>query len=114
MDECGSSDTDSEVEKLLSDQSTDMTTAEKEYRSKSKQRGMLFTVLCLQFLSLCADTSIFPFFPSVAGVKGLTTTQMGFVFSCYELSRCIFSPIFGSLVRVLKHTAAIKILVVLS
>ena len=100
MDECGSSDTDSEVEKLLSDQSTDMATAEKEYPSKFKQRGMLFTVLCLLSLSLCADTSIFPFFPAVAKTKGLTTTQMGFVFSCYDVSRCIFSPIFGSLVRV--------------
>ena len=102
MDECGSSDTDSEVEKLLSDQSTDMATAEKEYPSKFKQRGMLFTVLCLLSLSLCADTSMFPFFPAVAKTKGLTTTQMGFVFSCYDASRCIFSPIFGSLVRVFK------------
>ena len=73
---------------------------EKKDPSKARQCGMLFTVLCLQFLSLCADTSIFPFFPAIAKVKGLTTTQMGFVFSCYELSRCIFSPVFGSLVSI--------------
>ena len=95
-----SSDSEGEVKKSLLKRNDTSEPKEKDYPSKARQCGMLFTVLCLQFLSLCADTCIFPFFPAIAEVKGLTTTQMGFVFSCYELSRCIFSPIFGSLVSI--------------
>ena len=92
-----SSDSEGEVKKSLLEHNGNTETKKKDHPSKARQCGMLFTVLCLQFLSLCADTSIFPFFPAIAKVKGLTTTQMGFVFSCYELSRCIFSPVCGSL-----------------
>ena len=100
MKRYSASDNESELQTSLLKHNDTSEPKEKDYPSKARQCGMLFTVLCLQFLSLCADTSIFPFFPAIAKEKGLTTTQMGFVFSCYELSRCIFSPIFGSLVSI--------------
>ena len=97
----GEGESESEDRKPLLKNDDNLESEEMEYSSKARQRGMLFTILCLQFLSLCADTSIYPCFPVIAKEKGLTTTQMGFVFSCYELSRFIFSPIFGSLVSML-------------
>ena len=69
--------------------------------SRTKQRGILATILFLQFCSLCADTIIFPFFPSVAKRKGLSNTEIGVIFSSYDFSRCITSPLFGSLVSIL-------------
>ena len=69
--------------------------------SRTKQRGILTTILFLQFCSLCADTIIFPFFPSVAKRKGLSNTEIGVIFSSYDFSRCITSPLFGSLVSIL-------------
>ena len=87
-------DTEDEGETLLEQSTT------KEVKpSRSKQKGMLITVLFLQFCSLCADTIIYPFFPSIAKEKGLNNSEIGGIFSAYELSRCVTSPIFGSLVR---------------
>ena len=67
--------------------------------SKARQRIVLITVLCLQFLTICADTIIFAFFPSVAKKKGLNNTEIGGIFSSFAFSRFITSPVFGSLVR---------------
>ena len=67
--------------------------------SKARQRTILITVLCLQFLTYSSDTIIFPFFPSVAKKKGLNNTEIGGIFSSFDFSRCITSPVFGSLVR---------------
>ena len=68
------------------------------YPSTARQRGMLATILFLLFVSLCADTMLFPFFPKIAVEKGLSSIQIGAVFSSYELARFVFSPVFGSLV----------------
>ena len=67
--------------------------------SRTKQRAMVVTILFLQFCALCADTIIFPFFPSIGKKKGLSNTEIGGTFSSFDLSRCIASPLFGSLVR---------------
>ena len=67
--------------------------------SKARQRVLLITVLCLQFLTISADTIIYPFFPSVAKKRGLNNTEIGGIFSSFDFSRCITSPVFGSLVR---------------
>ena len=71
--------------------------------SKWKQRGMLVSVLILILFTLTPETAIYPFFPDIAKVKGLSSTQIGIVFAAFDISRFIASPIFGSLVRILKR-----------
>ena len=92
-----SSDTEDQKATLL-EETASSDAADKQYLSIGKQRVMLCTILLLQFCSLCADTIIFPFFPLVAKEKGLTSTHVGIVFTSFDLSRFLFSPIFGSLV----------------
>ena len=89
---------DNEKQELLVE-SNEPEKKETQYPSIAKQRAMLFTTLLLLFISLCADTMLFPFFPKIAADKGLSNVEIGAVFSAYELARFIFSPIFGSLVR---------------
>lgn len=67
-------------------------------QSQRRQLSMLILVLMAQFCTLCMDTFIFPFFPEKAEQKGLTKMHIGFVYSAYELSRFLSSPIFGSMV----------------
>lgn len=66
--------------------------------SVRKQRILLLVLLSVQFLTLSVDTVLLPFFPHEGLLKGLTPTTIGIVFAVYELSRFIFSPIFGSMV----------------
>ena len=84
-------DTDDQDKPLLESKETQL--------SKNKQKTVLIVVLCLQFLTFCTDTIIFAFFPSVAKKKGLNNTEIGGIFSSFDFSRCITSPVFGSLVR---------------
>lgn len=80
---------------------SDSTTSQKDKPlSVARQRGMLFIILSLQGLALCESTTVFPFFPAVAKVKGLSALQMGIVFSSYSVARSIFSPICGSIVSI--------------
>ena len=65
---------------------------------KAKQPFIVFMILSLQFLALCSDTVIYPFFPKVAYDRGISNTNIGVVFSSYDLARFVASPIFGSLV----------------
>ena len=71
--------------------------------SRWKQRGMLAVVLILILCVLIPETAIYPFFPDMAKVKGLSSTQIGIVFAAFDISRFIASPIFGSLVCIFKH-----------
>ena len=87
-------DTDDKDKSLL-----EPTESKESQLSKTRQRIFLITVLCLQFLTICADSIIFTFFPSVAKKRGLNNTEIGGIFSSFDFSRCITSPIFGSLVR---------------
>lgn len=86
-----------ETEKLVSNDNDSKATVSSEL-SINRQRLLLFIILLLQFFSLCADTFIYPFFPYVSAKRGLTHTEVGLVFSAYDLPRFITSPIFGSLV----------------
>ena len=91
------SDTEGQKTPLL-EETRSKDAEEKQYPSIGRQRVMLCTVLLLQFCSLCADTIIYPFFPLVAKDKRLTSTHIGIVFTSFDLSRFLFSPIFGSVV----------------
>ena len=80
---------DTEDQKVLLLEETRSKDAEDiQYPSIGRQRVMLCAVLLL----------IYPFFPLVAKDKGLTSTHIGIVFTSFDLSRFLFSPIFGSLV----------------
>ena len=70
---------------------------DKQYPSIARQRGIIFTVLSLQFISLCADTIIFPFYPALAIEKGLSNTYIELVFAAFDNTKCLFSPIIGSI-----------------
>ena len=64
--------------------------------SKSKQKIMLVSLLSLQFCVLATDTFIIPFFPAVAHEKGLTEIHIGVIYSAYEMTRFIMSPVYGT------------------
>ena len=61
----------------------------------------LITTLSIQFWVQCSDTAIFVFFATTAREKGLSYSQIGIVFSSYDLARFILSPAAGSLVCLL-------------
>lgn len=42
-----------------------------------------------------AYSSIAPFFPKEATKKGLPISSLGFIFSGYSISMCVFAPVFG-------------------
>ena len=65
---------------------------------KFKNGNLILVVLC--FVNLFANSaysSIAPFYPREAVAKGVPTSVIGFVFSSYSLSMCIFAPIFAHL-----------------
>lgn len=66
--------------------------------SVGRQRLILAALILLQFISLCTDTFIIPFFPQVAMTKGLKKTEIGVVLSCFDFTRFISSPFYGSMV----------------
>jgi len=65
-----------------------------------RERFLLGTLLTAQFATLCTDTFLFPFFPHEAKSKGLKSTEIGLVFSSFELTRFAASPVAGYLVGV--------------
>lgn len=67
--------------------------------SIARQRAMLATIIGLQFFTSCFNTCAYPFYPEVATNKGLTSTEIGVVYSSYDIARVITSPIAGALVR---------------
>ena len=69
--------------------------------SKAKELLILLMLLSIQFLALCSDTIIYPFFPAVAYNRGVSNTQIGVVFASYDFARFIASPIFGTLVSLI-------------
>lgn len=97
---CSRSIADEERESLLHE-GTDIKPRAGIQLSVVKQRSMMAVILFLQFLTLSTDTILLPFFPSIGKAKGLTHTEVGVVFSAFEISRFISFPIFGSLVSAL-------------
>ena len=87
---------DEETEKLLAYNKSNI--EDKLFPSATRQRAIIFTVLCLQFSSLCGNAGLLPLFPVLAGENGLTANYIAVVLSSYELIQCLFSPLFGSLV----------------
>ncbi|KAF6041445.1 hypothetical protein EB796_000243 [Bugula neritina] len=63
-----------------------------------KERLLVVRVLTVQFIALCTDTFLYPFFPQEATAKGLTPTHIGIVFSSFELARFVSSLATGCLV----------------
>lgn len=52
--------------------------------------------MCLVNLTAnSAYSSIAPFFPYEAALKGVPTATFGFIFSGYSISMCIFAPLFS-------------------
>ncbi|XP_067943441.1 MFS-type transporter SLC18B1-like [Watersipora subatra] len=65
--------------------------------NSTKNYGMLIFLVFLQCLSRGSDTMIYPFYPEVARVEGVTMAYIGIVYSAYDLARFISSPIFGTI-----------------
>ena len=66
--------------------------------SKVRELAMMFTLLFVQYLALCSDGIIFPFFPMVAAKRGINSLCIGVVFASYDVSRFVGSLAFGSMV----------------
>ena len=66
--------------------------------SKVRELAMMFTLLFVQYLALCSDGIIFPFFPMIAAKRGYNSLSIGIVFASYDISRFIGSLAFGSVV----------------
>ena len=64
--------------------------------SKVRELAMMFALYFVQFLALCSDSLIFPFFPQVAVKRGVPNLSIGLVFASYDLTRFLASPICGS------------------
>ena len=66
--------------------------------SKVRELSMMFTLLFVQYIALCSDGIIFPFFPLIAAKRGINSLSIGVVFASYDVSRFIGSLAFGSMV----------------
>jgi predicted MFS family arabinose efflux permease len=63
-----------------------------------KYRFRVITILCLvNFTANSAYSSIAPFYPKEAIKKGVPESLLGFIFSGYSVSMCIFAPLFGKM-----------------
>ena len=69
--------------------------------SKVRELAMMFALLFIQYLTLCSDGIIYPFFPMVAAKRGINSLRIGVVFASYDVSRFIGSLAFGSVVSLL-------------
>ena len=69
--------------------------------SKVQELALTLTLFGVQFLALCSDGIIFPFYPNVAVERGISNVLVGVVFSAYDITRFLSSPIFGSLVSLI-------------
>ncbi|KAF6041449.1 SLC18B1 [Bugula neritina] len=63
-----------------------------------KERLLVVVVLTIQFVALCTDTFLYPFFPQEATAKGLTPTHIGIVFSSFEFARFLTFLTIGYLI----------------
>lgn len=86
-----------EKEALLQDSNTKLQSTDTKL-SKARELAMMFTLYFVQFLALCSDSIIVPFFPKVAVERGISNLLIGLVFASYDLTRFLASPICGSLV----------------
>jgi MFS family permease len=67
---------------------------------EKKKRCAIVTVLCLiNLLANSAYSSIAPFFPKEAQAHGLPISSIGFIFSGYSVSMCIFAPMFNHMMN---------------
>jgi len=66
--------------------------------TKCREYLLLSVLLFSQFVTLCTDTFLFPFFPQEAKSKGLSHVEMGIVFSSFEFARFVTAPVLGYLV----------------
>jgi len=56
----------------------------------------IITTLCLiNLVANSAYSSIAPFYPYEAVKKGLPSSVLGFIFSGYSISMCVFAPLFS-------------------
>ena len=62
-------------EALLGEASSEVS-EDKKRLSTVREIGIIFTILSLQFISLCADSIMFPVFPAIALGKGFNNTHM--------------------------------------
>lgn len=90
---------DMEKKRLLEDKRQQDTDSDISL-TKAKQLLLVVTVLGIQFLCFCTDTTSYPFFPEVAKAKNLTNTQIGITFASFDITKFIVSPICGCLVRI--------------
>jgi len=89
------SDESTESEKLLEEENK--TQSDKKL-SPGIEKLLFASILSAQFVSICQDTFLFPFFPQEANKKGLNSIHIGLIFSCFEVSRFISSLAVGYLV----------------
>ncbi|KAF6026247.1 hypothetical protein EB796_015453 [Bugula neritina] len=54
--------------------------------TKCREYLLLGVLLFSQFVALCTDTFLFPFFPQEAKSKGLSHVEIGTIFSSFEFA----------------------------
>ena len=81
---------------MAADKSDEESESSRSSLTKSKQRIMLASLLSLQFCVLSTDSFLIPFFPTIAHQKGLTEIHVGIIYSAYEMTRFMMSPVYGS------------------
>lgn len=77
-------------------------------------QGQVLTAVSLSFLEFTSQVSfsiIAPFFPVEAGKKGLTATEIGFIFGIFKLVTFVTSPIYGLFVSIPVRTWIFEIYV---
>lgn len=90
---------DSSCNKPSQSSSIDADSNDSEKKSWSrKQIVLLVTILMTHFISNAAAAILVPFYPQEAQSKGLTSSDIGMIFSSYYFVLIIFGPIYGSLV----------------
>ena len=53
------------------------------------------TLASLKFLNYCLYTLIVPFMPLILEEQGISTGQIGLIFSAYPAATIVFTPIIG-------------------
>jgi len=89
-----------EIKGLLEEEDTKRPLGKRTDHSLTKYREYLLlgVLLFSQFVALCTDTFLFPFFPQEAKSKGLSHVETGTVFSSFEFARFVTAPVLGYLV----------------
>ena len=59
--------------------------------------AIIGTLCLINFTANSAYSSIAPFYPREAKIKGVPDEYVGFIFSGYSISMTVLSPLFGSL-----------------